>query len=160
MGKTLLPRIAEAEDAHTLTRVSVREKPVELITRGEWRRSWTGAQKRDIAMKSLEAGGSLIAVVRRHGIGTGLLYTWRRQMVEGQFKALRAVAPSFVPVATLPDGEGTVAEAPMPQAVSSAVLPAGAPAAIEIVLPDGVTVRVGAAVDEAVLRRVLAALDR
>ncbi|TPG49564.1 transposase [Roseomonas nepalensis] len=160
MGRTLPPRITEAEDAHTITRMSVREKPVEVITRGERRRSWTGAQKRDIVMESLEPGGSPIAVARRHGIGTGLLYTWRRQMVEGQLKALRAVAPSFVPVATLPDGEGTVAEPPMPQAVSSAVLPAGAPAALEIVLPDGTTVRVGAAVDEAVLRRVLSALGR
>jgi hypothetical protein len=33
-------------------------------------------------------------------------------------------------------------------------------ARIEIVLPDGVTVRVGAAVDEVALRRVLAALGR
>ena len=31
---------------------------------------------------------------------------------------------------------------------------------IEIVLPDGVTVRLGPAVDEAALRRVLAALGR
>ncbi|TPG38054.1 IS3 family transposase, partial [Roseomonas nepalensis] len=59
--------------------MSVREKPVEVITRGERRRSWTGAQKRDIVMESLEPGGSPIAVARRHGIGTGLLYTWRRQ---------------------------------------------------------------------------------
>ena len=160
MGKTLPLRVTEAEDAHTITRMSVREKPVELITRGERRRSWTGAQKRDIVMESLDPGGSPIAVARRHGIGTGLLYTWRRQMVEGQLKTLRAMAPSFVPVAMLPDGEGTVAEAPIPQVESSAVLPAGMPASIEIVLRDGVTVRVGAAVDEAVLRRVLAALDR
>ncbi|WP_161993702.1 transposase [Muricoccus nepalensis] len=61
--------------------MSVREKPVEVITRGERRRSWTGAQKRDIVMESLEPGGSPIAVARRHGIGTGLLYTWRRQIV-------------------------------------------------------------------------------
>ena len=65
-----------------------------------------------------------------------------------------------MPVAALPDGSGTVAETPMPQAASSTVLPDDTVARIEIMLPDGVTVRVGAAVDEAALRRVLAALGR
>lgn len=160
MGKTLRPRAAEVEDAHTTNRMSVREAPIEVITRGERRRIWTPEQKRDIVMESLEPGGSPSAVARRHGIGSGLLYTWRRQMVEGQFKARLPVPPSFVPVAALPDGGGTVAEAPMPQAASSAVLPDDTVARIEIMLPDGVTVRVGAAVDEAALRRVLAALGR
>ena len=160
MGKTLPPRATEAEDAPTTNRMSVREGPIEVITRGERRRIWTPEQKRDIVMESLEPGGSPIAVARRHGIGTGLLYTWRRQMVEGQLKAPLPVPPSFVPVAALPEGGGTVAEAPMPQAASSAVLPDDAATRIEIVLPEGVTVRVGAAVDEAALRRVLAALGR
>ena len=159
MGKTQMPP-TEAEDAPTITRMSVLEKPVEVITRGERRRVWTDAQKRDIVLESLEPGGSPVAVARRHGIGTGLLYTWRRQMVEGQLKARLPVPPSFVPVAALPDGGSTVAEAPMPEAASSAVLPDDTVARIEIMLPDGVTVRVGAAVDEAALRRVLAALGR
>ena len=159
MGKTLPPRVSDAEDAHTINRMSVREAPVEVITRGERRRVWAPEQKRDIVMESLEPGGSPIAVARRHGIGSGLLYTWRRQVVEGQLKALLPVPPSFVPVAALPDGEGAAAvEKPIPQAAPSAAMPAGTPASIEIVLPDGVTVRVGAAVDEAALRRVLAAL--
>ncbi|WP_165982803.1 IS66-like element accessory protein TnpA [Dankookia rubra] len=140
--------------------MSVREGPVEVITRGERRRIWTPEQKRNIVMESLQPGGSPIAVARRHGIGSGLLYTWRRQMVEGQLKARLAVPPSFVPVAALPDGGGTVPEAPMPQAASSAVFPDDTAARIEIMLPDGVTVRVGAAVDQAALRRVLAALGR
>ena len=65
-----------------------------------------------------------------------------------------------MPVAALPDGEGAAAAPPMPQAVPSAVLPGAAPALVEIVLQDGVTVRVGPAVGEAALRRVLAALGR
>ena len=159
MSKTLTPP-ADVEDAPTTNRMSVREAPIEVITRGERRRAWTPEQKRDIVMESLEPGGSPIAVARRHGIGSGLLYTWRRQMVEGQLKARLPASPGFVPVAALPDGGGTVAEAPMPQATSSAVLPDDTSARIEIVLPNGATVRVGAAVDEAALRRVLAALDR
>jgi hypothetical protein len=77
MGKTQT-LLNEAEDTHTINRMSVREAPVEVITRGERRRIWTPEQKRDIVMESLEPGGSPIAVARRHGIGSGLLYTWRR----------------------------------------------------------------------------------
>ena len=159
MGKTLTA-LTDAEDALTITRMSAREKPVEVITRGERRRIWSPEQKRDIVMESLEPGGSPIAVARRYGIGTGLLYTWRRQMVEGQLLALLPATPSFVALAALPAGGGAAAEPPVPQAAPSAPMPGDVPAAIEIVLPDGVMVRVGAAVDEAALRRVLAALGR
>lgn len=160
MDKTLPPRVTDAEDARTTNRMSVREAPIEVITRGERRRIWTPEQKRDIVLESLELGGSPIAVARRYGIGTGLLYTWRRQMVEGRLQALLPVRPSFMPVAALPDGQVVAAEPPMPQAAPSAAMPGDTPTSIEIVLPDGVTVRVGATVDEAALRRVLAALGR
>lgn len=93
MGKT--PLLTNAEDAPTITRMSVREKPVEVITRGERRRVWTPEQKRDIVMESLEQDGLPIAVAREHGIGTGLLYTWRRQLVEGQLQALLCTARRF-----------------------------------------------------------------
>ena len=158
MGKT--PPPTDAEDAPTITRMSVREKPVEVITRGERRRTWTDAQKRDIVLESVEPGGSPIAVARRHGIGTGLLYTWRRQMVEGQLKTLVPAAPSFMPVAALPEDQAAAAAPISPRATPAAAAIDGVPGRIEIVLPDGVTVRVGAAVDEVALRRVLAALGR
>jgi transposase len=159
MGKTQMP-LTEVEDAPTITRMSVLEKPVEVITRGERRRVWTDAQKHDIVLESLEPGGSPVAVARRHGIGTGLLYTWRRQMVEGQLKALMPAAPSFVPVAAVPDGAVAAVDPPVPEAPCPAARPDAAPAPIEIVLPDGVMVRVSAAVEAAALRRVLAALGR
>jgi transposase len=138
----------------------VREQPVEVITRGERRRVWTDAQKHDMVLESLEPGGSPVAVARRHGIGTGLLYSWRRQLVEGQLKALMAAAPGFVPVAALPGDQASAAGPISPQAASSPAAIDGVPGWIEIVLPDGVTVRMGAAVDETALRRVLAALGR
>ena len=159
MGKTQMPP-TDAEDAPTITRMSVLEKPVEVITRGERRRVWTDAQKHDIVLESLASGGSPIAVARRHGIGTGLLYTWRRQMVEGQLKALVPAAPSFVPVVTVPEGAVAAVDPPVPEAPCPAARLDAAPAPIEIVLPDGVIVRVGAAVEEVALRRVLAALGR
>jgi transposase len=158
MGKT--PPLIDTEDAPTITRMSVREQPVEVITRGERRRVWTDAQKHDIVLESLVPGGSPIAVARRHGIGTGLLYTWRRQMVEGQLKALMPAAPSFMPVAAVPENQTAVAAPISPRAAPAAAAIDGDPGRIEIVLADGVTVRVGAAVDEVALRRVLAALGR
>ncbi len=150
----------EPKEAPTIDRASARGERIEVITGRERRRAWTAEQKLRIVGESLEPGASPIAVARRHGIGSGLLYTWRRQMVEGQLKARLPVQPSFVPVAALPDGEVAAEDPPMPQAAPSAAMPGGTPALIEIVLPDGVTVRVGAAVDEAALRRVLAALGR
>ena len=78
----------------------------------------------------------------------------------GSTQALLPVPPNFVPVAALPDGTGAAAEPSVPQATASAVLPYDVPALIEIVLPDGVAVRVGAAVNEMALRRVLSALGR
>jgi transposase len=46
MDETPSPMI-DTEDSHTITRMSVREKPVEVITRGERRRVWTDAQKHE-----------------------------------------------------------------------------------------------------------------
>ena len=158
MGKT--PPLIDAENAPTITRMSVREKPVEVITRGERRRVWTDTQKHDIVLESLVPGGSPIAVARRHGIGTGLLYTWRRQTVEGQLQALMPAAPSFMPVAALPEDQAAAAAPISARATPAAAAIDGIPKRIEIMLSDGVTVRVGAAIDEAALRRVLAALGR
>jgi hypothetical protein len=60
MGKTLPPRATEAEDAPTTNRMSVREAPIEVITRGERRRIWAPEQKRDIVMESLEPARVLL----------------------------------------------------------------------------------------------------
>jgi len=40
-------------------------------------------QEREIAAESLEPGASPITVARRHGIGSGQISTWRRQLLEG-----------------------------------------------------------------------------
>ena len=63
--------------------MSARNQRIELITRGERRRRWSVEQKREIAAESLEPGVSPITVARRYGISSGLLYTWRRHLLEG-----------------------------------------------------------------------------
>lgn len=113
------------------------------------RRRWTEAQKRAIAEESLVPGASPTDVARRHGIGTGQLYTWRRTChgePEGQSE------PSFAQVEVAgPDVPASV-PSPPPTRDSGPTFP------IEIVLVDGTLLRIDPRVDIRALRRVLTAL--
>jgi len=139
-----------------------------VITRGERRRRWTSEQKRDIAAESLQPGTSPVMVGRKYGISNGLLYTWRQQLLRGALAAVAATQPRFVRVDVVPESSSPAAAASALPEVRPArpiepapAQPSAAPAGrIEIVLRRGATVRVDAQVDEAALRRVLAALKR
>src|SRR3954471_13574467 len=89
---------AEVESAHTTDRMSARNQRIELITRGERRRRWSVEQKREIAAESLEAGISPITVARRYGISSGLLYTWRRHLLEESLGSHSRPAANFARV--------------------------------------------------------------
>lgn len=140
-----------------------RKQQIEVITRRERRRVWSVEQKREIAVASLEPGISPITLARRHGISSGQLHTWRRQLLEGQlggpcqppaqFTRVAVLAEPAQPAsatATLPDGTGPTTSTPTPLNHACGT--------IEIALPGGVSVRVDARVDSGALRRVLAAL--
>ena len=58
------------ESARTTSRRSARTARVEIITRGEPRRSWTLAQKREIVAESLGPGLTPTEVARKHGVFT------------------------------------------------------------------------------------------
>jgi transposase len=128
------------------TDMSARAQRIEVITRSERRRRWSAEEKQSIVEESLAPHASIMAVARKHGIGTGQLYQWRHQLLgTGRVKAA-----SFARVAVVDEPyrlSGPVT------ATSSA--PCGL---IEIVLPGGPTIRVDAQVDEHVLRRVLGVL--
>jgi transposase len=160
----------EPAETSTIDRKSARGGRVEVISGRERRRAWTTEQKLQIVGESFEAGASPIAVARRHGIGSGLLYTWRQQLVRGELGTIAPQpTPGFARVEVVP----TLAGAGMPTALSSepegGTAPLGEEASsaspghpegrIEIVLSSGVVVRVGAAVDQGALCRVLAALS-
>jgi transposase len=119
---------------------------LEVITRGERRRRWSLEEKRAIVAESLAPNASLMAVARRHGIGTGLLYAWRHQLLGRR----SGEAACFARVELVSE----------PRRLSGPDTAASAKASglIEIVLPGGATVRVDAQVDDRALRRVLAAL--
>jgi transposase len=102
----------------------------------------------------MQPGALVTEVARRWGIGTGLIYTWRRQMRGGEFGAMPV--PAFAAVTVTPPA---MAE-PEPAAASAVRAEAGdrGTGLIEVALPCGATVRIGRDVDEAALRRVLSAV--
>jgi len=84
--------------------MSARNQRIEVITRGERRQRWSVEEKREIALESLEPGVSVSIVARRRGIGSGQLYTWRRQLLEG------SLGPAPQPVAKFARIEVTAVE--------------------------------------------------
>lgn len=144
-----------AASAHTSDRMSARTEFVEVVTRGERRRRWSAEQKLRIVAEAMQPGVVVKEVARREGIGTGLLYTWRRDLLAGIAPA--SAGPRLPPVAA----EGAPAALPTVEAPSAlaAPVPASRLGGIEITLPGGAVVRVDAAVDEVALRRVLVALE-
>jgi transposase len=155
--------ILGSEDAPTTDRTGARNRRIEVITGRERRRRWTAEQKREIAAESLQPGVSPVMVARKYGISSGLLYTWRQQLLCGALGAVADTKPRFVRV-------DVAAELSQPEATTPAALelappttPLASPGAaldgrIEIMLSGGATVRVDAQVNETALRRVLAAL--
>jgi transposase len=140
--------VATESDAstHTSARMSAPRPRIEVITGVERRRRWSRDQKRAIVEESLAAHASAAAISRRHGIGTGQLYTWRRQLLKRQL----AEAPRFARV--------ELAAEPLRLTGPIASTVAGTAGTIEITLADGTSVRVNADVDEPALRRVLGVL--
>lgn len=65
--------------AHMSGHLSARPQRIEVITRGERRRRWSEEKKQAIVEESLVPHASIIAIARKHGIGTGQLYNWRHQ---------------------------------------------------------------------------------
>lgn len=112
---------------------------VTVLTSPERRRRWSTAEKSRIVEESLQPGAMVTAVAQRHDVHPNLLHHWRRQVRQAAGRRV-----SFLPVTVAAEKRST------PAVVGT----------IEIELGGGVRVRVDAAVDEAVLGRVLRALGR
>ena len=54
---------------------------VEVTVRAERRRRWQTEDKLRIVRETLAPSVAAKGVAERHGISTGLLYTWRKQML-------------------------------------------------------------------------------
>ena len=114
---------------------------VEVRVREVRRRVQSPEDRLRIVRETLEPGVVVQVVADRHGVSTGQLYTWRKQM-------LATAMAGFVPVEV-------VAE-PMPTA-PAAPAPTGG---LEIAMPSGVSLRITGSPDAATLRLVLAELAR
>lgn len=150
----------------------VRERAAERQSTGRRRRSYTVEQKRELIEAVMQPGASVSVVAQRHDVNANLLFTWRRQMRDGQLEASGAMptAPTqFIPLGVVGAGVGDGAST---GAIAQATEPAaGGPIArlerirshrshcrIEIELPNGVRLRVQDAVETGTLRQVVAAL--
>jgi transposase len=108
------------------------------------RRRWSVDQKLAILREAFGPDGSVSATCQRHAVGSGMLYTWRRQALAGDLTgAKRASVPSFAEV-----------EVSVP---TTALAGSGH---IGIELPSGVRLTVDAAVDTDALARVMSVLAR
>jgi transposase len=118
---------------------------VEVRVRAVRRRNWSTEDKLRIVRETLAPGAVAKVVAERHGIGTGLLFTWRREM-------LATAMSGLVPVEVVPETPRVEA------AVSAPATATETPGVIEVAFPSGTTMRVRGCVDMAVLRSVLAEL--
>ena len=151
--------VADDEDARTIGRKDTGRDRVEILPR-ERRRTWTPEQKRAIVAESLSSELTPTDVARKYAISSGLLYSWRQQVLGGQVSVVTGAAPSFARVELSPALAGPDGDEPTASAVPAAPPPPTSrqDGLIEIVLPSGVLVRVDASVDGRALRRVLSAL--
>jgi transposase len=57
---------------------STRRERIEVVTRSERRRRWSDADKQRILQETLAPGATVAGVAKRHEMGTGQIYIWRR----------------------------------------------------------------------------------
>ena len=127
---------------------------VEIVTRGEVRRSYTPDEKARLLTEAAEPGARVLLVARRHGVSPSLVYRWRRQAEGRAARRTRPRPPAFVPLLVdggTPPGDPTPARPPAPGDADSRV---------EVVLRNGRVLRVGADADTAAVARLAAALER
>ena len=130
------------------------------------RRRWTVEQKLLMLRDAFGADGSVKAACERHGIGSGQIYTWRRQAMSGELTGLKPAAlPAFAEVELTTPAIAALPVAP-PPLIPPATPPTSCttspvvPGQIGIALPSGVRLSVDASVDAEALARVLAVLGR
>ena len=148
MADQIVESADERASSHTRGRMSGR---IEIVGRVSGRRRWTVEQKLAILRDAFGPEGSVRAAIERHEVGSGAIYTWRRQAMSGALTEVTVPSqPSFAEVQI---------------AKPAATLPAPAVAQpglgrIRIELPTGVRLTVDASVDADALSRVIGVLAR
>ncbi|MBL6081201.1 transposase [Belnapia sp. T18] len=125
---------------------------VEIVTRGERRRSYTPEDKARLLAETAEPGARVLEVARRHGISPSLLHRWRREAEGRPLRKMTRSLPRLVPL--LVEAPGAASSSCTTAATNGAV-----GATIEVVLRNGRVLRVGAASDVAVVARLAQVLE-
>jgi len=124
---------------------------IEVVGRVSGRRRWTVEQKLAILRDAFGPEGSVRAAIERHEVGSGAIYTWRRQAMSGALTGItKPAVPSFAEVQI---SEPT-AMLPSPSSAG----PGSGQIGIELL--SGVRLTVDASVDAAALSRVIGVLTR
>lgn len=85
---------------------------VTVFSGPERRRRWSGEERRLILAEAFSPGACVAQVARRHDVSTGLVYTWRRKLVEMGREAddHALLAPGFAEATIVEDGGGISAD--------------------------------------------------
>lgn len=75
--------------SHTTGRTSSSKGRVQIVGRVSGRRNWTVEQKLAIIGEAFASGSSVASTIERHEISSGQLYTWRRQLLDGELGGVR-----------------------------------------------------------------------
>ena len=87
----------EAASGHTSGRMSSR---IEIVGRVSGRRHWTVEQKLAILRDAFGPGGSVRAAIEQHEVGSGAIYTWRRQAMSGALTGITVSGVLRSPLST------------------------------------------------------------
>ena len=152
MSDETIEPAADVASSHTTGRMSGR---IEIVGRVSGRRRWTVEQKLAILRDAFGPDGSVRTAVERHEVGSGAIYTWRRQAMSGALSGVPAR-----PQATF--AEVRISEPPVMLSAPPAEVAADARTAgqIGIELPSGIRLTVDGAVDAEALSRVIGVLTR
>ena len=146
--------MADDETSYETLKTSLSDPQVS-VSRADRRRSWHPQQKMAIVQESCAPGAVPTQVARRYGISTGLLYTWRKQLLTAAtdgFIRCEVVTEPAVVALPAPDVRPTPLALPVPDRPLSDT--------IEVELPGGTKLRLGGDVDAGALARVLDVLVR
>lgn len=123
---------------------------IEVVSRVSGRRRWTVEQKLAALRDAFGPEGCVRTACERHEVGSGSIYTWRRQAMSGELTGVRKpIEPTFAQV--------QISE---PLALPAPTIAARSDGVIGIELPSGIKVSVDATVDADALSRVIGVLAR
>ena len=139
---------------------STKPEPVrrhEIFTGAGHRRRWSEGDKTAIVAESYASAETVSEVARRHGLASGQLFSWRRQLGRPVDSMPEAVSTAmFVPV-LVEVPEPVVVASPAPRPAKRRARKARAVPTIEVTI-DGASVKIARGVDAATIAAVLGAL--